>query len=55
MCKYCIIIVLLGIVSSCFGGDPKFSASTIPEELKDGMYALIRESDSRFYIKSKIV
>lgn len=53
MCKYCIIILLLGFVSSCFGGDPKFSASTIPEELKAGMYAVIRESDSRFYIESK--
>ncbi|HMG90696.1 MAG TPA: DUF3857 domain-containing transglutaminase family protein, partial [Chryseolinea sp.] len=33
--------------------EPKYPVSAIPEDMKQGMYAVVRESESRFYIDSK--
>ena len=33
--------------------EPKYPVSAIPEDMKEGMYAVVRESESRFYIDSK--
>jgi transglutaminase-like putative cysteine protease len=48
-----VIAFILTSLSNGICSDPKYSATTIPEELKKGMYAIIRESDSKFYIDSK--
>lgn len=37
---------------SCLGADPKYAVSEIPEDMKKGMYAVIREKESRFEIIS---
>lgn len=47
---------LIFILTTCYKAeavDPKYSVATIPEDMKTGMYAVIRESDSKFYIDSK--
>jgi transglutaminase-like putative cysteine protease len=33
--------------------EPKYPVSAIPEDMKQGMYAVVRESESKFYIDSK--
>jgi hypothetical protein len=43
---------LLFLALSCFGADPKYPVSEIPEEMKKGMYAVIRETELRFEINS---
>ena len=53
MVKQVIGFVFCFLVSNVFAGDPKYPVSTIPEDLKQGMYAVIRESDSKFYIENK--
>jgi hypothetical protein len=55
MLKHAIAVVTLSFLSlsSLAGSDPKYPASAIPESLKTGMYAVVRESSSRFYIESQ--
>lgn len=53
MAKRLAIIILTCFLTEVFAGDPKYNASTIPEELKTGMYAVIREQDSKFFINSR--
>lgn len=50
-----IVSLLLALLSSAaaFGKeDPKYPVSTIPEDMKTGMYAVIREQELRFEINS---
>ncbi len=53
MIKQLIGILIFGVLSETFAGDPKYAANSIPEDLKKGMYAVIRERDSRFYVENK--
>lgn len=53
MLRQLVSILLVGLCSNTFAIDPKYPVSSIPEELKNGMYAIIRERDSKFYIESK--
>ena len=48
-----VVAAMLWIVTGSFAGDPKFNVASIPEELKVGMYAVIRENNLTFYIDSK--
>ena len=48
-----IVILILGAFSSGFGADPRYNVNEIPADLKEGMYAVIRESESRFYINDR--
>jgi transglutaminase-like putative cysteine protease len=45
--------LLLATLSNLMAADPKYPVSSIPEEMKQGMYAVIRESEQKFYIDSK--
>jgi len=48
------LVVLFSVfLSDAFGVDPKYPVSSIPENLKEGMYAIIRESESKFFVNSK--
>jgi len=54
MIKQLIGVLLVGLISNnIFAADPKYAVNSIPEDLKTGMYAVIRERDSRFYVESK--
>jgi len=53
MPKTLTFLAILWISSRGFAGDPKFSVAAIPEDLKTGMYAVIREDHFTFYIDSK--
>jgi transglutaminase-like putative cysteine protease len=46
-------IVLSILFFRAMAVEPKYPVSSIPEDMKQGMYAVIRESESRFYIDSK--
>jgi hypothetical protein len=48
-----IAIFFLAFVSDALAADPKYPVSAIPEDMIQGMYAVVRESDIRFYIESK--
>ena len=37
---------------AAMAAEPKYPVSAIPEDMKQGMYAVVRESESRFYIES---
>lgn len=53
MLRQFVSILLVGLCSNAFAIDPRYPVSSISEELKNGMYAIIRERDSKFYIESK--
>lgn len=53
MTKQFVMVFIFSVYTNLFGADPKYSVSTIPADLKDGMYAVIRESESKFYIESR--
>src|SRR5688572_20209222 len=40
-------------MSAAMAAEPKYPVSSIPEDLKQGMYAVVRESESKFYIDSR--
>jgi transglutaminase-like putative cysteine protease len=40
-------------MSAAMAAEPKYPVSAIPEDLKQGMYAVVRESESKFYIDSR--
>jgi transglutaminase-like putative cysteine protease len=40
-------------IGAAMAAEPKYPVSAIPEDMKQGMYAVVRESDFRFYIESK--
>lgn len=46
-------VLFLALVSNAIAADPKYPVSAIPEDMVQGMYAVVRESDFRFYIESK--
>ncbi len=48
-----ILVTLLLTSNRVVAGDPKYSAATISEDLKKGMYAVVRDYDSKFYINSR--
>src|SRR6478735_146506 len=45
-------IILLSFFATCFGSDLKYPVNEIPEEVKKGMYAIIREKEVTFEINS---
>ncbi|MFZ6012834.1 MAG: DUF3857 domain-containing transglutaminase family protein [Bacteroidota bacterium] len=49
-----ILLILSGVVFqiATLAGDPKYPVSEIPENMKKGMYAVIREQERRFEINS---
>lgn len=47
-----LLIVLLSCVTAFAKEDPKYPVSAIPEDMKTGMYAVIREQELRFEINS---
>lgn len=53
MSKLVAILVFVGFGFSAFAADPKYKVSAIPADLKEGMYAVIRESESKFYINDR--
>jgi len=46
-------ILFLALLSTAMAADPKYPVSGIPEDMKQGMYAVVRESESRFYIDNR--
>lgn len=46
-------LFLLTFLSSPFSEEPKYRVSDIPEDMKAGMYAVIREKETRFEIVSE--
>ncbi len=48
-----LVVLFWGFLSNIFGADPKYPVSSIPENLKEGMYAIVRESESKFLVNSK--
>lgn len=48
-----VAFLILGTISSVLGADPKYNVNAIPADLKEGMYAVIRESESDFYINDR--
>ena len=50
--RIALMILFSILVSAAIAGDPKYPVSAIPEDMKAGMYAVVRESESRFYIES---
>jgi hypothetical protein len=47
-----LVLVLLSSIPTFAKEDPKYPVSTIPEDMKTGMYAVIREQELRFEINS---
>jgi len=48
-----VAVIILTVITFCANAeDPKYPVSAIPEELKKGMYAVIRQKEIRFEIKS---
>ncbi|HEX6891445.1 MAG TPA: DUF3857 and transglutaminase domain-containing protein [Chryseolinea sp.] len=48
-----LIILFAAFITNALAVDPKYPVSEIPEDLKQGMYAVIRESEEKFYIESR--
>lgn len=53
MVNHAISFLLFWLSSTAFAPDPKYPVSAIPEDLKQGMYAVIRERNEKFYIENK--
>ncbi len=51
--RIALTILLSILVSAASAVEPKYPVSAIPEDMKAGMYAVVRESESIFYIDSK--
>ena len=51
--RIALTILFSTLFSAVMAVDPKYPVSAIPEDMKQGMYAVVRESDFRFYIESK--
>lgn len=51
--KNTLVLLLLFQVFYCFAAEIKYPVSDIPEEMKQGMYAVIRERQVRYDIQSK--
>jgi transglutaminase-like putative cysteine protease len=53
MLKPLALILIIGLGLNVFAANPKYNVSGIPDELKEGMYAVIRESDNKFFIEDR--
>ena len=51
--RIALTILFSTLFSAAMAVEPKYPVSAIPEDMKQGMYAVVRESDFRFYIESK--
>ncbi len=51
--RIALTILFSTLFSAAMAVEPKYPVSAIPEDMKQGMYAVVRESESRFYIDSK--
>lgn len=53
MAREFVVVVLCGLFSAVFGGDPKYPVSAIPAELKKDVNVVVREDQMTFRIHSK--
>jgi hypothetical protein len=51
--KNILVLLLLSQALGCFAAEIKYPVSEIPEEMKQGMYAVIRDRQVRYDIQSK--
>ena len=49
--RFALTILFSSLVICAMAVEPKYPVSSIPEDMKQGMYAVIRERESRFYIE----